>query len=231
MVEIDFFYFDVGGTLIDPHPSVGAVYQRVGERFGIRAPPGRLDAVFAEVWSEHVGRSGDAPLAMGTDVPSTHAWWRALVFQVLDRLDFEGDAEACYRAFFEAFEDPQSWKVYDDVRPTLEALAEASIPTGIISNWDYRLVPLLERLGLAEAFSHTVVSCFEGIAKPDLELFRRAIDRTGLEPGRIRYVGDHRRLDLDPALAVGMDAYVIDREGKRGAAPRIVRRLDALIPS
>ena len=99
---------------------------------------------------------------------------------------------------------------------------------GVISNWDYRLPPLLEALGLATYFDPVVVSFREGVAKPSPELYRRALDRVGLPPGEVRYVGDHRDLDLDPARALGMDAFLIDRSGSH-ADDRVVKALTELV--
>ena len=55
----------------------------------------------------------------------------------------------------------------------------------------------------------------------------RAIERVGLKPEEILYVGDHRHLDLDPARALGIQAYLVDRKGKGGdyAIPSLLELL------
>ena len=223
-----FMYFDVGGTLIEPYPSVGAIYERIGRRFGLDLDRARIESVFQSVFSEHVRRAGDAPLALGNDEPTTHVWWRTLVFQIFDVLGFDGDREGLFDAYFHAFEDPAAWRVHDDVLPALEALRSRGVGLGIISNWDYRLPPLLERLGLARYFEHALISYREGVAKPSTELYRRALERVDAPAAEVRYVGDHRDLDLDPARALGMDAHLVDRSGRSAGEPRVVERLDEL---
>ena len=52
------------------------------------------------------------------------------------------------------------------------------------------LVTVLELLGLDGWFETVVVSHFEGVEKPDAELFRRALDRLGADPGTTLHVGD-----------------------------------------
>ncbi|MGF1508977.1 MAG: HAD family hydrolase [Myxococcota bacterium] len=226
-----YFFFDVGGTMIEPTPSVGAIYHRVGEAFGLGATQSQLENAFRRIFSEHVHRSGDGPLALGTDEPSTHLWWRTLVFQLFDELEFGGDREACYRALFGAFEQPSAWRVFDDVRPAIATLTKAAVPMGIISNWDYRLIPILDALDLRRHFEPIVVSCFEGVAKPSLGLFRAALERVGVPASEVRYVGDRRDLDLEPARALGMDAYLVDRNGAVGDArdTRVVQSLLDLV--
>ena len=54
------------------------------------------------------------------------------------------------RTFFEAlyarFARAGAWRVFDDVPPTLEALASRGLKLAVISNWDERLRPLLTLL-------------------------------------------------------------------------------------
>ncbi len=214
-MKIGWVLLDAGGTLIDPYPSVGEIYRRTCARFGLEAPPEALGAAFRGAWTAHTNTFGDAPVRYGQDTESTHGWWRTLVFDVLQRLAFEGDREACFRALFSAFEDPAVWRVYDDVWPLLRGLDARGIPVGLVSNWDYRLPPLLQKLQLP-LFEPQVISCFEGVAKPDPELYRRALARVGLPPENVAYVGDHAHLDLEPAQKLGLQAFLIQRDRPTG---------------
>ena len=229
--QIELVYFDAGGTLLDPYPSVGAVYQRAGAPFGLTASADALQGAFKRVWRGYTEVALDDPYRMGRDVQSTRDWWRGLVFEVFRVLDWQPEPnvqEACFDAFFAAFERPEAWRVYDDVLPTLKALADRGVGAGLLSNWDYRLPKLLEDLDLRGRFSPELISAFEGLAKPDPAFFRLAVERSGLPPHKIAYVGDRRSLDLVPALEVGMDAYLI----QRGGAPeeRTITRLTSMVP-
>lgn len=226
---VEFVYLDVGGTLIDPYPSVGDVYARAGRPYGLEASPEALQAAFAEVWTGARAAEGGRLMTFGQDEPRTHAFWRGLVHDVLAAVGFEGDRDACAAAFFAAFEEAEAWRVYPDVAPLLDGLEARGRRAGVLSNWDFRLPPLLETLGLRARLDPLVVSCFEGVAKPDPALYARAAERVGVEPARILYVGDHLDLDLEPALEVGFDAYLIDRAGARAPAPRVVRSLTDLL--
>lgn len=225
---IRYVFFDAGGTLIDPYPSVGEIYAQAGRPHGLTVSAEALQAAFRVVWGQHIRRAGDAPMTFGRDTASTRAWWRTLVFEVLREVGFTGDRDACFVAFFTAFESPKAWRIFDDVGPVLDALEARHLPKGVISNWDFRLPPLLERLALAPRFQPILVSAFEGVAKPDPELYRRAVEKSGMPPESILYVGDHRDLDLEPALSVGLNAYLIDRNGTH-TGDRVVRRLTDLL--
>lgn len=226
---IELVYFDVGGTLIDPHPSVGDVYAEAGRPYGLKASPEALGLAFRDAWRRRTGPKQASVLVMGGDPQSTRAWWRALVYDVLAEVGFTGDREACFQAFFSAFEAPAAWRVYEDVLPTLEAMSRKGVRMGVLSNWDYRLPPLLEALGLSTWFDPILVSSFEGVAKPDPRFYEVAVKRTGLSADRLLHVGDRPDLDLDPARAAGLDAKLLDRSGSRRDSSTI-RRLTELIP-
>jgi REG-2-like HAD superfamily hydrolase len=179
-------------------------------------PVERLQRAFRSVWIERT--TGEQTIfTMGVDQESTQAWWRDLVFEVLNRVGFDGDREACFQSFFTAFEQEASWHVYDDVLPTVEALRARGIGRGIVSNWDHRLVPLLDRLDLSRHFDPIVVSSTERVAKPDVAFYLLAAERAGMSPERILSVGDRRDLDLEPAKKAGFHAVLLDRTGETDA--------------
>ena len=228
-MSTEFVFLDAGGTLIDPYPSVGEVYAQAGRAHGLDLDAAALQAAFGRAWRGARAREASRLMTFGRDVPATHAFWRSLVFEVLDDVGFEGDGERVFQAFFAAFERADAWTVYADARALVEALGARGIRAGVLSNWDFRLRPLLATLDLAPPLDPVVVSCEEGVGKPSPELYRRAAARVGVAPERIRYAGDHRDLDLEPALEVGFDAFLIDRAG-RETGPRVIRSLMELLP-
>jgi putative hydrolase of the HAD superfamily len=83
----------------------------------------------------------------------------------------------------------------------------------VISNWDDRLIPLLEKLGLATYFDHVTVSALHGTHKPDPQIFRHAADLLGVPINRTLHIGDSQREDVEGALAAGAAALRIRRSG------------------
>ena len=76
-----------------------------------------------------------------------------------------------------------------------------------------------------------VISGKEGIEKPDPAIFRLALERSGIDPGEAVYVGDHPRIDVEGARAVGMDAVLIDRrERYPGFEGKRIETLEHLLP-
>lgn len=107
--------------------------------------------------------------------------------------------------------------IFDDTMPVLDNLQRHGVPMGLISNTPYPGEAHREELedhGLAEYFAFTLFSSDEGTTKPHPRLFQRAIDRLGLTPDRIAYVGDRPIDDVTGAQHAGMKGVLIDREGR-----------------
>jgi len=210
-VKIEAVTFDVGGTLIEPWPSVGAVYAEVASRFGVRSDPARLDRQFAAAWRTRRGFD-----------------YSRMAWQDLVASSFAGLAEplpdGCFDAIYDRFAGPDVWRIFEDVFPTIETLSRRGLRIGIISNWDERLGPLLERLDLHRRFEVVVSSCRVGHGKPAPEIFRYAAQRLALPPAAILHIGDSRLEDLEGARSVGMQARLI----RRGEDPIARERLRAL---
>ena len=72
---------------------------------------------------------------------------------------------------------------------------------------------LVTKLGLAGLFHLAVTSGDVGAAKPDPAIFRAALSRAGVEPYEAVHVGDQLSSDVQGALAVGIRAVLLDRDG------------------
>ena len=201
--------FDVGGTLIEPWPSVGHVYAEVAARWGIAGAPEALNRGFAAAWQAQ--RPFD----------HSRAAWQRLVNQTFAAAGAARPSDACFGAIYRRFAQASAWRVFDDAPSTLEALAARGLRLGIVSNWDERLRPLLARLGLAKYFRGSIISCEAGHLKPDPRIFVRAAAELGCEPAALVHVGDSVQEDSEGARAAGLRAVLIDRSvlrGRRGEA-------------
>ena len=76
-------FFDAGGTLFRPYPSVGDVYARVALAHGVRVDPAVVEKTFHAKWHE---RSGANTLAVQTSEKIEREWWYALVRDVFGNL-------------------------------------------------------------------------------------------------------------------------------------------------
>ena len=100
------------------------------------------------------------------------------------------------------------WKAFEDVT----FLAEINIPIGVLSNFNKGLTKILEENLPTIKFKDIIISEIEGVAKPNKAFYKRAIEIIDLKPEEILYIGDSLKLDIEPALALGFQVRLIDRE-------------------
>ena len=93
----------------------------------------------------------------------------------------------------------------------LEALQQHKT-LGLISNFDHppHMHALVRKLGLEKFFTAVVISGDIGIKKPDPRIFHLALQRMGLQPEEVVYVGDAEE-DIAGALSAGIIPILIQR--------------------
>ncbi|WP_166826925.1 HAD-IA family hydrolase [Thalassoroseus pseudoceratinae] len=213
--------FDAVGTLITPTPSVAEIYWQIGRRFGSRYSLADVQKRFARAFSQP---STDDELQ--TDEDREFAYWQRVMREVLDDIHSSID---CYRDLYDAFAEPQCWRVYDDVAPTLEALADRGVKLAVASNFDHRLLTLCEQIPALQPISVRVVSSIIGWKKPSSQFYRELANACGVAPADILMVGDTWETDVVPAREAGFQAKLIDRNAS-SPIPDHLRRLTELLP-
>ena len=192
--------FDVGGTLIEPWPSVGHAYAEASSRHGVDAAPEEITQRFVEAWRQR------------GEFEYTKAGWAAMVDATFAGLTTTLPSQSFFDEIYHAFSTPKPWRIFDDVLPTIAALRKRGTRLAVISNWDDRLSPLLESLELANEFEAILVSAELGHAKPAPEIFQAAAEALQLPPGQILHVGDSENEDHHGAQAAGFQSRWLCRD-------------------
>ena len=104
---------------------------------------------------------------------------------------------------------------YPNAAFVLTALRGRGYRLGIIANQPRGSEERLAGFGLRDCFEVICASDEEGVAKPDPEIFRRAITRAGCNPAESVMIGDRTDNDIAPAKALGMQTVLI-RQGYGG---------------
>ncbi|TMU87506.1 HAD family hydrolase [Bacillus sp. BHET2] len=87
----------------------------------------------------------------------------------------------------------------------LDELKSANIKLGMITNGFGRFqMDNIIALEIKAYFDEILISEWEGIKKPDPELFQRALERLNLESSECIFIGDHPQYDVSGAQQVGM---------------------------
>ena len=125
-------------------------------------------------------------------------------------------------------------KLFPDVIPTLDALKNAGIPMGVITNGDPENQKWkMELKNLTPYFTVQIISGEVGISKPDLRIFEIAQNRAcellvglgkledgdSLKPSEILYIGDSIKHDIEPSVKMGWKSVFINHTGKKYDVP------------
>jgi len=196
-------FFDVGGTLIHPHPSVGTIYSEVAGRHGVNLSETECEARFKSAWK--VQKQGGGAI--------DEKWWHQVVRKVFENNSFP-DFELFFKDVYSIFEQPHVWKIFDDVLPTLSELKKRGLRLAIASNWDERLPPLLDQLNLSQYFEKEFISFEMGISKPNPQFFRNALAKMDIPAIEAIHIGDDEVEDGQCAESAGLRAYIINRNIK-----------------
>jgi putative hydrolase of the HAD superfamily len=208
--EIKAVTFDIGGTLIEPWPSVGHIYAEVAARHGHSGvSPEALNRSFADAWSRR------------QNFNHARSEWAALVDETFLGVSGAPAGLACFDELFERFAQPGTWRIFPDVLPALEVLASRDLKLGVISNWDERLRPLLGGLKLHDYFQVIVISCEVGFSKPSPVLFEHTARQLGLPLRSILHIGDSPEHDFAGARGAGGQALLLNRSSEISGANQI----------
>jgi len=202
--------FDVDFTLARPGPELGPEgYRKIGERHGLdldpaRYEPSRLDAL--DSLKRHPDHVHDDEL------------WVEFTEQIVRGMGGHAEgARACAEELVRAWEEHERFTLYDDALPALQVLRKHGIKIGLISNGSR---------DLAEFVSHhrldadcAIGSRAFGRTKPHPEIFRHALSLLGVEPEEAAMIGDSYEDDIEGARALGMRAFLLDRDGRRPDEP------------
>ena len=115
------------------------------------------------------------------------------------------------------------FELYDDVLPALAAVSAHGLKVGLLSNSSRNLDEFVAHHGLV--CDAVLTSHAHGKTKPHESIFRAMLDRLGVAAPEAAMVGDTLADDVEGALAVGMAAVLLDREGRHpeiaGALPNL----------
>jgi putative hydrolase of the HAD superfamily len=221
-MAIQAIFFDAAGTLIKTARPVGEIYASIASSHGIEVSAMEVSARFRTCFGLA------PPLAFPGALPADlhnleRAWWKTLVYNVLEPEVHQAQFEDCFAELFEYFAQPHAWMLYPDVAETLAALSGSHLSLSIISNFDSRLHRIIEGLGIARWFTTILISSQVGAAKPAPEIFRAALAKHGVKPENALHVGDSEEADAHGAINAGLTGVLIDREKQNGEELPILR--------
>lgn len=209
--------FDVDYTLVKPGPDLGPEgYQRLGRRFGLELVPDRYrEARLAAI----------AELERHPELDHDEDVWIVFTERIVRGMGGDaGRAHDCAVEMTRAWEHAHNFELYDDALPVLEELRGQGLKLGLVSNTGRDLDEFRRHHGFDVDCG--LSSKTHGKTKPHPTIFAAALERLGVRPEDAAMVGDSVDDDVEGALAVGMQALLVDREGRY---PEVEDRLRDLL--
>ncbi len=233
-------FFDVGETLVYPHPSSSEVMAGICRELGYAISAAQIEAAEAAVAPVIAERQRAGGELYSISMENSRRFWTWVYAQLLDQLNAPDHLrEDLAVRFHTAFNSLETWRLYDDAIPILQALQPlrtSGITLAIISNWEDWLDALLGHLDIGRYFDFAIISAAQKLEKPDLAIFRAALDRAGVRPEDAVHIGDSVHADVEGALNSGMSAILLDRRGRYTAHPlrlpagaTVIRSLEELL--
>jgi putative hydrolase of the HAD superfamily len=197
--------FDVDFTLAKPGPDLGPEgYRRLGERFGLALEP----SLYAEARRQAV-----ETLERHPELEHDEEIWVLFTERIIRGMG--GNSNRAYECAVEmtrAWEHSENFELYDDVLPVLAELRDYGLKLGLVSNTSRDLEQFVRHHGLdVDAF---LTSRVHGKTKPHASIFAALLERLAIEPQVAAMVGDSLDDDVEGARALGMHAFLLDREDR-----------------
>jgi HAD superfamily hydrolase (TIGR01662 family) len=198
--------FDVDFTLAKPGPELMPEgYVRCAERHGLSLDASRY---------EDARDAALIDLKRHPDLDHDEEIWVAFTERIV--VGMGGIAPVSHIVAMELtsrWQRHENFELYEDVMPVLEELRQAGLRIGLVSNSardvrDFAQHHALEIDAGISSFHH-------GKTKPHGSIFKAVLDLLEVGPADAAMVGDTFEDDIQGALALGMQAVLVDRLGLR----------------
>jgi HAD superfamily hydrolase (TIGR01549 family) len=196
--------FDVDYTIAKPGPDLGPDgYRRLGERYGLTLDPARYD---------DARRAALIDLKRHPELDHDEEIWVRFTQRIIDGMGGAGDTYAAAYEMESAWAHAHHFELYEDAVSAIDELRSDGLKVGLLSNSARNLSEFVVHHRLT--VDAVLTSRDHGKTKPHETIFRRMLELLDVEPGDALMVGDTVEDDIEGALAVGMRAVLLDREGR-----------------
>ncbi len=212
--------FDVDFTLARPGPLLGTEgYRRSAARHGLELDDTRYERARADAVED---------LAHHPELEHDIEVWIRFTEDIVRGMGGEGPAvSAVAIEIVNAWEHTTNFELYEDAPPVMRELRRHGLKIGLISNTSRdRLPRLIDTFSLdVDAW---ISSGAHGKVKPSPSIFQAALELLGVTAHDAVMVGDSLGDDIEGARALGMRAFLVDRERRYPERSDTLRSLYAL---
>ena len=218
MSELRAVIFDVDFTIAKPGPDLGPEgYARLGARFGLDLDPARYD---------DARREAIATLKRHPELDHDEEVWILFTERIVQGMGGAGATYECAQEMTRFWERADHFELFEDVLPVLEVLRGHGLKIGLLSNTARDLEEFVahHRLDVDAVLTSRV----HGKTKPHDSIFHAMLERIAVAANAAVMVGDDLGDDVEGARAIGMQAWLVDREERFPDVPGRLTDLRAL---
>ena len=220
--HVEAVLFDVDFTIAKPGPLLGPDgYRQMGERFGLILDPSR----YAEARAAAL-----VDLAHHPELEQDEEIWVRFTEDIVRGMGGDGEhVRSIAEAITEGWLHSENFELYEDAIPTLARIRRSGMRIGLVSNTSRDLDAFIRHFELdVDAW---ISSGAHGKVKPSPTIFRAVLELLAVEPEAAVMVGDSPDDDIAGARALGMRAFLLDREGRHPDADGDTLRDLASLPA
>ncbi len=197
--------FDVDFTLAKPGPDLGPEgYRRLGSRFGLVLDPARY---------EQARIAAVEDLERHPELDHDEEIWIEFTVRIIAGMGGGGEEmRSCAVEMVRAWEHSHNFELYEDVLPVLAELRRRRLKIGLVSNTARDLDDFVSHHGLD--VDAAVSSGHFGKTKPHPSIFEHVLRRLDVPARLAAMVGDSIDDDIGGAEALGLRAFLLDRDGR-----------------
>ncbi len=230
LMPIKAIFFDAAGTLIKTARPIGESYAAVAEKYGLSVPSEEIAKRFRACFASAPPLAFPGAAAENLE-ELERAWWKEVVRKIFEPWEPFDRFDEYFSELFTYFSAAEAWSLYPEVNPILSDLRQRRLILEVVSNFDSRLLAILDQLGIASCFDSIIVSSRVGFAKPAPEIFHAALRLHRLKAAETLHVGDSLDKDASGAAGAGLKGILLDRNGEKALAfSPIIRTLNELLP-
>jgi len=184
---IQWIFFDLGGTLLDDVPFHDCIYRAMLDIFNEQGCRVSMDE-FIVARDLMVRKRVPVLKSLVLHFTGKESLVDSMMKDLMRRIEGKG---------------PELQTPFPESEALLRTLKQR-YELGIIANQQVVIHDLLKKLGWDRMFGVTIISEEVQLSKPDIRIFRMALDRAGCKSSEAAMVGDRVDNDVAPARRLGM---------------------------